>query len=314
MPTVPSSENYFASARAALEQGDLGLALNQVAAALSVDPKNANCLWWLSEQFQNTPELVSHIDRHDPFFGLVAVRAWLLSLSGERCEAIELLLRVVEFRPAIPYLTWLGSWLEAAPLRGCNVNKLGPPLSRFIQTAPEPICDPGQTENAEGAVLLLETLIAQHPDHRKLPLLLITLVRKLGRREEAVRLAQRHEKSHSSWDAAVTVGNTLRACGRLDEALDAYERALEKRPDDPSTLLDIGDLCLRTRALERAAHAYGRILSVQPDHAWAKAGLAATEFLSNPSDPVKDAAVRTWECDPEMGPHVKRWLGTPANQ
>jgi len=96
-----------------------------------------------------------------------------------------------------------------------------------------------------------------------------------GRVQEAVEAYQRALEFQP--DRAAThynLGNALLGSGRVDEALDAYERALQLRPDFPRALNNLGNALHRLGRLEEAIRAYRKALRLEPDEADACNNLA----------------------------------------
>jgi hypothetical protein len=108
----PTYEDYYRAAAVAFEARDVRLCVEQLAAALSLDPTGERALALVEQLVGVFPGVLSELPRGgDAFFGLVALRALLMAPSDVN-GALELLEEVVGFRPAVPYVQWLERWLE----------------------------------------------------------------------------------------------------------------------------------------------------------------------------------------------------------
>lgn len=83
------------------------LCVDQLSAALSLDPAGERGLELVEQLTKAYPAVVSQIPRSgEAFFGMVALRALLVS-RYDAVEALELLEEVLAFRPTVPYVQWL---------------------------------------------------------------------------------------------------------------------------------------------------------------------------------------------------------------
>ncbi len=122
---LATEAEYAAAAQDAAERGDLPLALQQIAAALSFDPESAAHRAILALILTKTKNPLPLISAHGSvFFGSMALRALVLAQRGEVGRAVPLLLQVVAFRPTIPYLAWVPEWIETRGLRGVPVDEV----------------------------------------------------------------------------------------------------------------------------------------------------------------------------------------------
>ena len=70
------------------------------------------------------------------------------------------------------------------------------------------------------------------------------------------------------------LGNALVRLGQLDDALDAFERAVQLRPHFPRALNSLGNTFQRLGRTDEAIHAYRKALALEPDEADACNNLA----------------------------------------
>jgi len=69
-----------------------------------------------------------------------------------------------------------------------------------------------------------------------------------------------------SAEAHFNLANSLKAAGKLDEAIAAYRRAVELRPDFPDAHFRLGNILANKGDTESAAECYRRVLQLNPNH------------------------------------------------
>jgi predicted O-linked N-acetylglucosamine transferase (SPINDLY family) len=88
-----------------------------------------------------------------------------------------------------------------------------------------------------------------------------------GNLAEAARLARAciedHPRSHLAWSI---LGVSLAQLGRLDEAIDAFSRALDLQPADADMLCNLGAAMLDAGRVADAEEVLGTALTLKPDH------------------------------------------------
>jgi len=75
-------------------------------------------------------------------------------------------------------------------------------------------------------------------------------------------------------------GTALARAGHYEEAIDAYQRAVQLNPTDPEVYNDLGNAYFATMQLDRARDLYRKTLELAPDHAWAMNNLGYTYFAA----------------------------------
>ena len=65
----------------------------------------------------------------------------------------------------------------------------------------------------------------------------------------------------------ITTFNALKEQGKLDEAIEAYNKAIAFKPDYADCLLQLGLALKEQGNLEEAIKAYNKALSIKPDNA-----------------------------------------------
>jgi tetratricopeptide (TPR) repeat protein len=104
------------------------------------------------------------------------------------------------------------------------------------------------------------------------------LVRRMGRLEEAVSLAQELHARHPAYEPAVAVAYAMREAGRREESDAALQQALQYRPDELTVHLDMGDLRWDEGDWDGAGMHYGLVLQREPQHEWALPCSYAVQF------------------------------------
>lgn len=304
MTQQSSAEDYEAAAIALAEDGQFGSAWVQLATALSLDPLHSGRLKLADAWLKEYPEALTSAQEHGDFFGVVALRARLHAHQNQTAEGFALLLQVAAFRPDLPYLEWLNQW-QHLPIAECDLDEIGPSLAGFVQAlGPAQIENPGRRINAQGALDLVETLLAGHLHHEQLMILKITLLRRLGEKQLALEAATDHFSSAPSWRTAVTAANACRAIGQLDQALGYYRRAIALDPGQVTTYLDVGDTCVERQGYEEAQQAYSEALRLDPLNIWARAAASIARHRVAPTaQSLKEA--RAWENHETIGKRVR---------
>ncbi|MBT4504597.1 MAG: tetratricopeptide repeat protein, partial [Gemmatimonadetes bacterium] len=71
-----------------------------------------------------------------------------------------------------------------------------------------------------------------------------------------------------------TNGDRLVRAGRYREAVEAYRRAVSRKPDSADLYRKLAEACVKNENLPQAVDAYERAIVLQPDHAKARTELA----------------------------------------
>jgi tetratricopeptide (TPR) repeat protein len=202
------------------------------------------------------------------FHGTAVLRAALLARAGELTQAAELVLAAVPAAPAAHYLEWLEGWLDQPHA----LQALDP---ETIERAAGTLCRGELGPDLGRRVAALLRLISDaHPSSAPLGFLACVQLRKAGQVQEAVDFGQARAYEWPSYQVFIALGGALRQVGELEAALDAFGGALRharNEQDQVGAGLDIGDLLMELRRYDDAAKAYGRVLEVDPDEAWATA-------------------------------------------
>ena len=275
-------------AREAWCDGDTPDVLTHLAVALSLAPLDGDALALLDEVLGAAGDgaLEALAVEDGTYFGLVALRAYVLAGRGRFDEACGLLFDVATFRPALPYLAWLERWRQrrfvAEPPDAAFAEAFAARVVSYAKAARAEAAGRGLAEgsrrNLEAALSALTWLAAGDPPRSRVAFATSFALRLLGRAAEASEVAGGWFAREPSWVSAVEAAAACRASGDAEGALRYYGEALSRRPDDVATRLDLGDVLLDERRFEEAARVYGEVLERAPHHPWAEPSFAFAEY------------------------------------
>jgi tetratricopeptide (TPR) repeat protein len=265
----------LAIARDALAQGDVKHAAHHVAGALAADWDAPETLELLEKIVKNADDALS-LTTPDAggalYYGSAAVRAFVLERGNRLGEALELIAGVAASQPEAPCLSWAERWIARPHGRAALAGRgdaFARPFGSWVRENPgRPLL--------ERALLVLEKAAEADPEAEQPPYVAGMILRRIGRLDDALQVANAAFTRKPSWVSATALAQAHRKLGHVDQALAAYERALELDPDDLTARLDIGDMLLDARRLEESLRAYEDVLAVEPRHPWA---LPSTCFL-----------------------------------
>ncbi len=251
--------------RLALDDGELRHAAEHVANALAAAPS-------LPEVHELLAAMIRHPDGGpdlwsldgDVYVGTVAARAHALAGQGQYGEALRLLSSAQGHAPEPEWanVPWV---LDPATAGRVGTDDLVTLLARLFEVCPDPC--PDRLRPAMAPYLtLVRNAIAAHPDDAELLWVASIFVRRLGEVTEATELAQRSEQLVPSERAAIAVGYALRAQGRTDEALAAWERALSHNAQNLALYADIAELLGAAGRRDDAIAWTDKALRIDPTH------------------------------------------------
>ena len=265
----PTAEDYVAAARAALDEHDHPLAVEQASAAVAMAPSDPSVLAVVDDVLRSVPRPLELLTlREGAFFGLSALRGRALARVGRVGDAVDHVLRAATFSPETPLVAWALGWTEKpTQARAVAADMLGARVLALIDGAQ------GRevarvTANLEAALVILDRVLAAQPDKTDLAVVGSRLLRILGRGAEA---EARLQRLGASWAVLVERAALAREGGDAPARIRLLEQARSLRPDDASTHLDLGDAHLDDGDLEQARAAYDRVLAKDPGSSWARA-------------------------------------------
>ena len=95
----------------------------------------------------------------------------------------------------------------------------------------------------------------------------------------------------TDWQDLLREASRLRTLGRVDEAIDAYERLLESKPDLPDSWYNLGWLQRKARRFEAALDSYGRALDLgvgDPEEVHLNRAVILSDHLHRPADAERE--------------------------
>lgn len=271
--TPPILEDEVAEGWAALSDGAHDDALLRAGRALAVAPTAQEAVELADAVVIACGDALGAAVGTTPPFGLVALRARAHAQRKEWRAATLLALEVAAFRPTLGFACWTPPWgRRIAWSRGTADEVLAAITAAAAALSPSPTG--GERQNAEALHELLTLLPPTTRTSETGQYVRQLLLRRLGRREEAVRESARFWQAHRSWLSATALGNALRDAGALDEACAMFRAATELDPEDATAWVDLGDILASMGHLTEARSAYQAALERDPGDAGAQASLA----------------------------------------
>jgi tetratricopeptide (TPR) repeat protein len=267
-------EEEIAIARRALAEGDPKHAMHHLAGALAADPLRPEWLALLDEVIQagdNDPELAPLTGDRPPFYGTVALHAYILTKRGDLGPGVNLLMQVIQAFPQVPYIDWLVAWLDRPEAAGrLPMGQVAWFLSQMVQQYP------GLRDQREGARHTLDRLpdfirkvrATQPPDARVLGIS-VSMLRRLGCLDEALEYARAAYELQPSYASAVAIAVAHESRREPDAALEAYRQALTFDPKDVAARLSMADLLWDYNRTQDAEAMYAEALQIEPSQPWA---------------------------------------------
>lgn len=255
-------EDDLRIAAEALDQGNVKHAAHHAADAVAASPVDARVtalvdrLAGAGEAALDTLPLVDNM-----FHGRVALRGLLLHRRGRTSECIDLLWQCLGTAPRVDYVSCIEACLETAHgIEAADGKTLCGAALRVFDRLPRAV----QIRAAD----LLVRISERKPDDDWAFFAACVAVRKSGRAKAAQELGTARVQTRPGYWAYVALAGAQRQCGDDDGAVDSYRSAASLSPDDPSCLLDCGDVLMELRRPDDALAAYGQALERDPGHPW----------------------------------------------
>jgi tetratricopeptide (TPR) repeat protein len=266
---------YLDNAKNALAKGDGEGASVFLGGALAEDPAQPEALFLLDGLFSRLDDPLS-LGLPDEDGGLsigeALVRVQALARVGRVADALVLLVSVGSGNEALergrPYLAWTAPLVASAPPDALTDEALSTVLSAWSSHFPGLVV----RESAQAHLVFAEPLLAL-AEASKAPalwLLAAGLLRKSAQFSRARALAQRAYDDDASWGPAVSLAMIHRAEDDAEGAIRFYRAAIDKRPDDLVTRLDLADLHAELNQFGEARALYEAVLTASPGHPWAE--------------------------------------------
>jgi tetratricopeptide (TPR) repeat protein len=251
-------------ARAALDRGEAQQAAEHLAGAIAQAPTLPETHELLSRLAARTDGALDlfPLDQH-PFVGTVVARAHLLAAAGRPEDALPLLAAASSLSPEID---WAGvPWVDD-PALGSRIEP--GLLARLLMQLCTAVGDPAPPQGRASLrpyLTVVRHAATAHPEHHLLLGAGSALARRLGETGLAVEWAERGARAHPSKLAEIWLGYAYRSAGLVGEALAALCRAVAHDPDDLSLYADIAGTLADCGRLTDALDWIDRALEKDPE-------------------------------------------------
>jgi len=196
--------------------------------------------------------------------GSLAARAHLLAAAGRPEDGLPLLAAASGRTPGADWagVPWVGD-----PALGVRIEPglLVQLLMRLCTAVGDPAAEVTRT-TLKPYLTVARHAIAAHPEHAMLLGAGSALARRIGETALAVDWAARGARSRPSKLAEIWLGYAYRSAGRVPEALAALRRAVAHDPDDLSVYADIAGTLADHGRLEDALNWVDRALERDPEY------------------------------------------------
>ena len=197
-----------------------------------------------------------------------ALRAWIRYKEGNLQESIDLLIEITKSSPDAGYLeNWGIEWLKPSGM----IESLSEETTTYMyatllnQFGEAYLADYKKLKLVRRWAELLQRIPYESPQWT---MIRIGLLRKSGYFDEALKLAGSVEKAQN-WHQAIAIGLILRRKEQLEEAEQAFIKALEFTPEDVSARLEAADTWFEYGHWQQALRWYEDVLKIEPNHTWA---------------------------------------------
>jgi tetratricopeptide (TPR) repeat protein len=258
-----SADEDLEQAREAIDRGEMRHAADHLAGAIAhapTLPEAHELLSRLAARADGALELFP-LEQH-AFVGTVVARAHLLAAAGRPEDGLPLLAAASGHTPGVD---WAGVPWVSDPALGVRMDP--GLLARIVMQLCTAVGDPAPEADRLALLPYLTVArhaIAAHPEH---PLLLgagSALARRVGEAELAVDWASRGVRAKPSKLAEIWLGYAYRSAGRTADALSALRRAVAHDPDDLSVYADIAGTLADTGRLDEALQWIEKALDKDP--------------------------------------------------
>ena len=238
---TPTPKEDKQIARRVMSEGDLPHAAFHVGAALYANPDDSEALEILQQLLRKTRDPLSLAPLKDEnWIGTVGLRALILQRLSRHAEAVGLFAQIMSKPEGARYWKWAiqslrepGAAKQIKPLEGGIV--LAAVISLF---AGDSLRADARAEIAP-AVEASELLVAAHPDNPMLLPIHSALVRKVGRLDEALHLAERAWATEQSYPSAIALAIACKVKGDIDGAVAGYREAMRFESNGANRCVDI---------------------------------------------------------------------------
>jgi len=255
--TLTPDEDLQIAYRASAD-GELAHAAFHVAAVLKADPTDRRATQLLDRLIAKCRE--SGVDPltlapvgKDVWVGTAAVRAYVLHALGQHGEAMNLIGQASHADQATPWWRWAAMWAsDADAAQQMDRDVAAATLGRVVMEAGDPASSPSERESLEAVLPALATLAAAHPGGDVIHYMRVAALRKLGRCDEAVRLAEQWHAASPSYMSSLSLANARHRAGDIDGAVSAFEQAVAHQPGNAPVMADAAEMLAGAGRFEAA--------------------------------------------------------------
>ena len=297
------AEELKDKAQAAFERGELLTASLHASDLLMLYPNERAYLEKFDEIVLSTedPLALLPVASGSVHVATAAGRARVLMMQRRLPEALSLLCRVVDVAPDVPYVHWIGRWLQPQIVQQLPWDLLAGSIVRTAMSAalrvpvPPREMDP-RTINLRAAATIFETMREVHPDQAVLWYGESLIRRRLS--DPAANVALAEAATHrfpQDWRVRVALLNAYRDDERPDEALVQARAAMAIDPADLSPLHDAAWAMLDGMRNSDAVTLFEELHTRDPSYPGAKACMHYSRWLTTRGDDDRLALVRMRE-------------------
>jgi putative PEP-CTERM system TPR-repeat lipoprotein len=155
-------------------------------------------------------------------------------------------------------------------------------------------------------IATLEGLLTADPSFEQADILIVLNHLRTRNGDAAVEAAQAYQQRNpESTTSYNLLGRAYLAAERSDDARQAFEKAVELRPDDPGGNVSLAEFKLAAKDFEGARKHYARVLEKNPDHMQTLMKVAASYALEGREEEMFASLDKTIEAHPRaMEPHL----------
>ena len=255
-------------ARRVMSEGDLPHAGFHVGAALFANPDDSEALEILEQLLKRARDPLSLTPlRDENWIGTVALRGLILQKISRNAEAVGLFAQILAKPEGSRYWKWA---IES--LRAPGTAKQVKPLEGGIVLAAVISLFAGDSLRADAraqiapAVEASDLLFAAHPDNPMLLPIHSGLVRKLGRLDEALRLAERAWAAEQSYSSAIALAIACKVKENIDGAVAGYREAIRFESNSANRCVDIAATLCGAGRYSEALRWTQNALKQEPNH------------------------------------------------
>jgi len=233
-----------------------------------------------------------------------AGRARVLMMSRRLPEALDLLGKVFEITPHVPYVHWMRRWLQPPVIASLSWEILfesvvRPALSVAVRVGVPPDDGDLRVINLRAAADIFAALRDAFADESILWYGESLIRRRLGDPEHTVQVAA---EGVERWpdDGRMRTGllNAYRDAGRPDDAVEQAREALRLNPGEHAPLHDAAWALIEQERWGAAAQLFAEIVEHDPTYPGAIACLRYTRFKANGGDADRQALIALRDRDP----------------